>query len=179
MSGTIRHYSDELFIWHNLALPAKAAFLTYSCVWPLVSSLASSSPYCWHGHLYSHMVNQSAELRNNTILATLFFSQTNSPLWFTVWYKHYGSTRKTGGATRKGCSSFIQNHGPNGKMELRYCMQPREDHSFLQKQFQKKNKRVDNSHNVGKNIKGNSKQKFQTVHSLTKCGAGQLGKMGC
>lgn len=58
-------------------------------------------------------------------------------------------------------------------------MQPREDHSFLQKQFQKKNKRVDNSHNMGKNIKGNSKQKFQTVHSLTKCGAGQLGKMGC
>lgn len=88
---------NSLF-WHALAPLAKAAFLTHSWVWPPFSSLASSSPYCWLSHLYSHMVNQSGELRNNTILAKFCFSQTSSPIRFTVQRPEcYSSTRKTAG----------------------------------------------------------------------------------
>lgn len=55
-------------------------------------------------------------------------------------------------------------------------MQPREDHSFQQKQFQKKNKRVDNSHNVGKKHKRKLKTEVSNC-AFTECGARQLGKM--
>lgn len=85
---------NSLF-WHNLALVANTAFLTHSWVWPLISSFASSSPYCWQSHLYSHMVNQSRELWSRTILAKLFFSQINSPIWFIGQrYKHYSNIRR-------------------------------------------------------------------------------------
>lgn len=109
VSQTTRLYSDKLFLlWHNLAVLANTASLTHSWVWPLASSLASSSPYCWHSHLYSHMVNQSGEIRSNTILAKLFFSQTSSPVWLTVQrQKHYSSTRRAAGGHEERKASLM------------------------------------------------------------------------
>lgn len=102
-------FTLTLFLfWHNLAVLANTASLTHSWVWPLASSLASSSPYCWHSHLYSHMVNQSGEIRSNTILAKLLFSRTNSPICLTVqWQKHYSSTRRAAGAHEERKDFFM------------------------------------------------------------------------
>lgn len=117
---------------HSPATLAKAAFLTYSCVWPLVSSLASSSPCCWHSHLYSHMVNQSGELSNNNILAKLFLAHTNlqhGSLWGCR--SAMAATGRQEKATKGGCSCFGQSHSQKSKTERRrYCTQPSGDQSF-------------------------------------------------
>lgn len=156
---------------------ANTASLTHSWVWPLASSLASSSPYCWHSHLYSHMVKQSGEIRSNTILAKLFFSQTNSPIWHTVQrQKHYSSTRRAAGGHEERKGSFMVK--TRKRVKVLAPSQVNVIHSFiLLKAISGKEQEVGEWWKGEENVKINSKLMLSTVYLLN-LGQNKPDKMG-
>lgn len=160
-------FTLTLFLfWHNLAVLANTASLTHSWVWPLASSLASSSPYCWHSHLYSHMVNQSGEIRSNTILAKLLFSQTNSPTWLTVqWQKRYSSTRRAAGGHGERKPFFMVK--TRKSVKVLSPSQVNIIHSFILLKAISRNEQKGGKQWKGEeSVKINSKLKFSTVYLL-------------
>lgn len=67
-------------------------------------------------------------------------------------------------ATKGG--KLLLSRSKQGKQSKGISIQLSEDHSFWEKQFQEKNKGVDNGEKVGKNVKRYSKLKFYIVYLL-------------